>query len=441
MAGPSGSELSCASVAPLAWVALMATQLFLRDGGSHVHRGDNTTNLVGAAVNWFSHGLYTTRGVGVSNAGNAASVNGPTAGIEAKDTLSSYEWISFPLDADTTISGTITANLWGQETNMSANGAINVHIQRLDSQGAIISTIANSARTTELAFAGVNAVNNFTVTPTSTSMNKGDRIRLRVYFDDAGTMATGFTFNLGYNGTTAAVDGDSYISFTETFGFLTAEPAGTTMYLTDTAGPAVGANVEKELSLSRGAGSTSIVVNTPAGYAAPTQWTDTGGGTAVEWYSKPLAAFTLDGLVRVCTWPKEATIAGNAGMRYEIAICNSDGSSPAIWGANDFFSATNASSSTNTLEIPTTEAAWNGYVAGDTTSVTAGQRIRLRVFIDDTSSSTGAAIACTMFYAGTSGGVSGDSFIILPQSVTELTAAPPPLPMQRSRTWQALRVR
>ena len=46
-----------------------------------------------------------------------------------------------------------------------------------------------------------------------------------MFADDAGTMASGFTFSARFNGTTAAADGDTYVTFTETFSFESA-PSG-----------------------------------------------------------------------------------------------------------------------------------------------------------------------------------------------------------------------
>ena len=58
--------------------------------------------------------------------------------------------------------------------------------------------IVRSTRVTELATS--RAANNFTTGMTSggytgQTLNRGDRLRIRVFGDDAGTMAAGFTFN------------------------------------------------------------------------------------------------------------------------------------------------------------------------------------------------------------------------------------------------------
>lgn len=417
----------------------MATTLFLRgsagDGAfvSGVHRGTNTAKLNGSTSGWAPLLAHTSRGNSTIAEGsdNTSTVAGATSGVEVVSGSFPLEWISLPLDAGVTISGTITVNLWALESNMSANVAINAIIDRLDSTGAIVSTIAQTARTTEVAVTTAT-VNNFTVTPTSTAMLKGERIRIRVYGDDAGTMASGFTFAVNYGRNTGAANGDSFITFNETFGFQTSDPAGSTLYLTDVAGPAVGASVEKEMWTARGDGVNSIVVNTTAGWTAPIQWTNTAGGTAVEWYSKPLQAFTLAGVVKLNLRALESSSNAESGIRAELAVCNDDGSGAAVWAAASIISiaslgGASTSSGTDTAgELTTSEAAVVGYLAGSDVAVSAGQRLRLRVFIDDNArTSMVTAHTCTLFYDGTSGGASGDSFITLPQSVTEYVPGPP----------------
>lgn len=400
----------------------MATQLYLRFQGSSTHRGTNSAKLNGSNSAWMANLLSTSTGSTFQSRATD-TVAGPTSGVECTaDTTNDVpmEWISLPLDADTTISGTITVNLWAFESNMAANVAINAIIERLDSQGAVVSTIAQTARTTELGFSGSPTVQNFTVTPTSTNMLKGDRIRVRIYGDDStSNMASGHTFTLSYDGSTGGAAGDSYVSFTETFGFLTTTPAGSTLYLTDVAGPAVGSAVEKEMWTSRGDGVNSIVRNTAAGWTAPLQWTDSAGGTVVEWYSKQLTAFTLSGLVRCNLRCLESSADAQAGLRAELAVCDNDGTNVAVWGATGYVSST-----TSLQELDTTEAAHVLDIAGDDLSVTSGQRLRLRVFLDDQDQiQLVTGHSATLYYDGTSGGASGDSYITLSQTVTELSQA------------------
>ena len=143
------------------------------------------------------------------------------------------QWISPPISADVTIAGTITGNIWASENNMSANVSICmvVEVIRANVLGTVNSNtlveIARRAPGTEIAVT-TRAVNNFTMTPTSTVVNRGDRLRVRIFGDDVTggvNMAATFTFNASWIGTTGAADGDTYVTFTENFSFESA-PAG-----------------------------------------------------------------------------------------------------------------------------------------------------------------------------------------------------------------------
>lgn len=125
-----------------------------------------------------------------------------------------------------TISGTISFNLWGLESNMSANAGFRVVIDRCDSSGAFISNVVSSNRGVELGTSA--AANAWTATPTSTTLSDGDRLRIRVYVTDVGTMGSGFNTQLNFDGNTNAANGDSFISLTET---IPARAVGTTLGL------------------------------------------------------------------------------------------------------------------------------------------------------------------------------------------------------------------
>lgn len=393
---------------------------------SGIHRGDNTTKLNGSASGWFSFALVSAESASTTT-DSTSSVAGPTNGIESTSVAGTTEFISLPINQDVTIAGAITVNLWGFESDALANAAINVVIERLDSTGAIASTIVKTTRTTELTVLAVSpTLNNFTATPTSTNMLKGDRFRVRVFYDDAaaGNMASGFAMGFAY-GNSVANTAQSYVQFTEVFGFQTTEPTGTVLYPTTTTGPAVGADDEREMWTSRGGSATTAVRNTATGWTAPLQWTASAGGSNIEWYSKRLTAFTLDGLVRVNLRAHESNASATAGIRAELAICNSDGSSAVVWAAATLVDSTSPgvygpSATTSEGELNTAESAVKGWLSGDTTSVTDGQRLRLRLFVDDSASGAMATgFTATLTYNGPTGGASGDTWIQLPQSVTE----------------------
>lgn len=432
----------------------MATQLFFWGppsvlGTPGMYTGTNTAKLDGTTSGWAPSLIHLNRsGSGGISTAQVTTVTGATNGVEFLDGSFGVpnEFFTLPLAANVTISGTITLNLWGYENNMSANAAINCKLERVDCTGAIVSQIAKTARVTELGTSPSAA--NFTVTPTSTNMLKGERIRVTVFIDDAGTMGSGFTgiFDYDIPAAGAGTDGDSYVTFTETFTFQTTDPAGTTLYLTNVAGPAVGANTELEMWTSRGGTATSAVVNSVNSWTAPIQWTDTAGGTAVEWYSKQLSAFTLDGLVRVNARTLASAPSTGMALRASLFICDSSGSILSTWGAATIVDAATIGGVTpSTIGlIDNTQARSRGWLAGPSTAITSGQRLMLRLYVDDTA--TGGAVSgrtLTLKYNGPTLDADGDSYITLPQSVTEAVAATsaPPLPFQRRGSWRALRTR
>lgn len=408
----------------------MATQLFFILTDSTIHRGSNDspdldyTNRP-AGRGWQTAKMSTSRGSGNSTA-DAATVTGPTTGIPM-DTVTSMEWMSDPIDQDVTISGTVTINLWAHEGNMNANVAINVAIYRVNCQTLAKTLILKTARTTEVAVT-TSAVNNFTATPTSTALNKGDRLLFVVFGDDStSNMGSGFSFNFNYNGTTGGATGDSYVSFTETFGFITATPSGTTLYMTDTDSDVSVGTVEKEMWTSRGGGVVGPLAHdtSTAGWlGSPLQFLS--GGTAIEWYSRRLTAFTLSGLVTINL--RGGRLFGGSGtgegnFRVQIARVDADGTNAQVWAEACFPISS---------PISTGEFAINGpVIAGDDLAFTDGQRLRVRFYGGDGNimpydNSGGSTMR--MWYAGTSGGASGDTFITLTQSVSEFVPATLVLP-------------
>ena len=405
----------------------MATKLFLRQYAEHLtNRGTNTAKLDTTASGWNPYALSTTAGAGLT-AKSTNTVAGPTNGVEVTDGVGGFpiEWLSDPLSADVTISGTITANIWCAESNMSANVAINVVIDRLACTDFAITNVVKSTRITEEAIT-TRAVANFTTGMTSGSytgvaFNRGDRIRIRVFGDDAGTMGAGFTFSVGFNGGTGGADGDTFVSFTETITFESA-PAGTQLFLTDVASDVSTASIDKEAWTGRGSGVTSIITNTQTGWVAPIQCTNTGGGTVVDWFTKQLTAFTLAGMAQgnICLQATGGGVNDEMGTRLEIARVDGDGTNATVWGIANIEPTASAVGG----GITTTEAAWNFWVGGDDLSVSSGQRLRIRLYVDDTSDLPLVnAHSETFFYNGTSGGASGDSYLTLAQTVTQFVAA------------------
>jgi hypothetical protein len=192
----------------------MSTTLYAHYASSDVQLAIKTESLsttIGTSSLYDSAYPGTANGPASINAGGADWV--PTC------------WLS-PTIADgggATISGSITANLWMKESNTSANVGAKVLIQRCDSSGNVISTIASSAKGTEVGTS--LSAQNWSISPTSTILVPGNRILVTVFGVDAGgTMKTGYTMAFQYDG--PAGSGNSYVAFAEslTFGAWTAAP-------------------------------------------------------------------------------------------------------------------------------------------------------------------------------------------------------------------------
>lgn len=155
---------------------------------------------------------------------------------------------------------------------------------------------------------------------------------------------------------------------------------------------------------------TTAVRNTAAGYTAPLQWTSTAGGTALEWYTPALNAGTLSGVAVCSIRAFESNAAANATVRVEIASVNGDGTNATVWGASD----ANA-------ELATSEGTVAAYVSGADLSITAGQRIRVRAYLDDFEAAMGNTYTGSLVYGGAAN-ATGDSYFTLPVTFTEYTA-------------------
>lgn len=401
----------------------MATTLFFRHVAADIQRLTNTAKLNGVTAGWSPMALKSTRGDGI-NVRDTPTVAGATNGVEVDEnggTTEPKEWISDPIAADVTISGNINANLWVAESSMNANCSINIAVDVIRATDLSIVTIGKSAQSVEMAIT-TRAVQSPGFTPgAGVLVNRGDRLRVRVFADDAGTMGSGFTFAFGYDAASASVDGDSWVQFTETITFETVTtPGGSVIYLTDTASDVATASVDREAWTSRGAGVQTDVTNTATGWTAGIQVTDTAGGTVVDWFTKQLAAFTLGGLASANVRAAESNASANAAVRAEIARVNSDGTSPTVWSTAGYVYDGAAG------ELSTSEAAYTFWLAGDDLAISDTQRLRFRLYLEDSSEAAlVTGFTMTIWYAGTSGGASGDTFFTLPQTLTEFTPPDP----------------
>lgn len=189
----------------------MATTFYLA-----AFNGNADTDPPGHMSSDYDFLLRSTRDVGVGSQEFKATVAGPTPGeqVTSSGTGVPISWWSNPLNA-VTIAGTVTLNVWMAESDMTANVGAQIIIDRVDGSGAFISTILNTEKGTEIPLT-TRAAQNWTAAPTSTALVAGDRLRVRVLGNDVGTMASGSSFNSQTGAASAGVDGDSFVTFTET---------------------------------------------------------------------------------------------------------------------------------------------------------------------------------------------------------------------------------
>lgn len=145
-------------------------------------------------------------------------------------------WFSPPLASGVTISDTITPNLWGLESVVACNCGARYEVLRWSvAQGGIVSSLGISTDdgVTEWGTTGEVRIAP-TLTPTSTDFVTGDRIVIVIYNDDGNGVTEAGEQNWTLNfGAGTGVDGDTYLSFTETITFSAdsnnarARPGGT----------------------------------------------------------------------------------------------------------------------------------------------------------------------------------------------------------------------
>jgi hypothetical protein len=348
----------------------------------------------------------TTIGTGTGSTASASTATGPTAGIPVTN-----KWLSAPLSADVTISGSIQFNICGSESSMNANVGWQVIVYRVDSTGAL-TQIINSEFGTEMG-TGL-AKQTWSATPTSTACKKGDRLLIIVLGNDAGgTMASGFTFQCQYGGSLANT-ADSSVVFNENFSFITSAPSGSTYYLRSDAHTISGG---KKLLTTIGAAAATAIHGTVAGPCTypGDLWTSTSGGADITgWFTPPLSAFTLGGVVSIKVQSGQVWEAGTGASPHdiiiaELAVCDSDGSNPVVWAA--------------TYLQPATAAGGGFYLSGADLSVADGKILRLRFYQADGSSIASAGTNRTINY-NDSAASNKDVLLQFTQTITEGPSGP-----------------
>lgn len=188
--------------------ATATTKFYLRDAASDVSGYKLADITPGSAM--------TTSVTNTAASGTNIQITATAGG-------STIKWLTRPLAANVTISGTATCNIWGLESNNQANASLRCRYFKYSggSEGAQIFIAQASSELTTSATA-----KSMSATPTSTAFSAGDRIAIYVYLENCsatsgcptGTMGGSRTVTVDYDAGTGGADGDSWMQITETVG-------------------------------------------------------------------------------------------------------------------------------------------------------------------------------------------------------------------------------
>ncbi|PKM98533.1 MAG: hypothetical protein CVU79_02590 [Elusimicrobia bacterium HGW-Elusimicrobia-3] len=188
-------------------VARSASTVFLSDTVSSINPGGDDerrlNRLRGSTVATYIKSTVAGPVTPPTTATQLTKIEGGTA----------VAWYTDPLDA-VTISGNITFNIWAMESHNQANAGLAAELLRVSASGAVQSVISAVAAPASELGTSLGPIT-WTMTPVPTALLNGERLALRVYIDDVGTMGAGRTVTATIDGPTPAASGDSWFSTVE----------------------------------------------------------------------------------------------------------------------------------------------------------------------------------------------------------------------------------
>lgn len=136
---------------------------------------------------------------------------GPSSGVQATRTAggTALAWITDPLNAVALTAAAWTLHLWAHESNLAANAAVRVQVFQWTNAEAGTALLDHNPGTELTAATKDQALTSGAAT--ATALADGDRLVIKVLFDDAVTMVTGYTCTLSFNGQSPRAEGDSYL--------------------------------------------------------------------------------------------------------------------------------------------------------------------------------------------------------------------------------------
>lgn len=189
----------------------MATTLYLRSIEANIR---NTANN-----NQYDF-MTTQRGTSAASAVVSTAASGTNIHWTETAGGASLAWISEPVNNQQNVStSTVTFNIWALESNMNANAGARARLFRWSANDETETLIVGPADD-GVEFGTAITAMNWTANPAAnTVLLKGDRIIVRFYITNIGTMASGHTCTMGFDGPTAGANGDSYVVLTDNLTF------------------------------------------------------------------------------------------------------------------------------------------------------------------------------------------------------------------------------
>lgn len=123
-----------------------------------------------------------------------------------------------------TISGTVTFNTWAKESDMAANCGMRCRLFRR-TPGGVETEVAGGPFDKAAEFGTtLNNADQWTGTATSLAFAEDDRLVIRLYITNIGTMGGPYTCTMDYDTVTANADGDCWVELTQTVAFKDLAP-------------------------------------------------------------------------------------------------------------------------------------------------------------------------------------------------------------------------
>ncbi len=155
-----------------------------------------------------------------ASTGAATSATSSTSGgtmVQCTDTAggTALKWITKPFAAACVITSAMLFNIWGREAAAADNCSFGFGLFQYTggSEAATFWTVSNGMA--ELTTTGLNVRSvAVTTTGTATTFAIGDRLVLKMYVVNVGSMAVG-TATFAYDGPTEGAEGDTYVAINE----------------------------------------------------------------------------------------------------------------------------------------------------------------------------------------------------------------------------------